>query len=70
MNIKAHTCTTDNGDGSSSIHYFKTKEDAQAYSDYEENEYGIPGEVDEDNFQVVDGVLKPLGGWSEVDNDE
>lgn len=61
MNILGYSLVVNNGDGSSSTHYYKTREAAKDHLKWEEEEFGYcDGEVDEvrlDSFK--DSFEKP-----------
>ena len=60
--FKAYYCISDGGDGSSSISFFKTLEEAERRAEAD-LEYGSEGEADEMGFEIEDGILKPVLGW-------
>lgn len=57
----------DNGDGSCSVHYHPTLKDAQEHAALEEQQgYPVCDAVETQYFEIVDGILKPPGGWTDL----
>lgn len=70
MEFTIYTMITDNGDGSSSTHYFKSEADRDKAAQIEEDRYGIPAEPGLFKIHIVNGELESkffsnLRDWDE-----
>ncbi len=70
--MKAITLIVDNGDGSSSTHYFSSIEEAEKKQKLEELQGGItPEDPEEQEFELIDGeILVPRHYCSDLDHSE
>lgn len=67
MNIKAYMFMENGGDGSAGCLFFETAELRDKYADLMEEHYEIFADCDrvDQEFEVVEGVLKPIRGWQD-----